>query len=89
MLLTSILATVGWADVVVNDILPDRWQLPFFARRRYWGYSVLGAVYWMHVYASIGAPIQGAQVVTWWYLSVGLLCGWYAWLAVVLHPDEP
>ena len=86
MVTLTVLTCLGWLDVVVNDLLPDRWQLPLLAWRRYWGFSALGAVYWMHAFAGIATGhTQGISVLLAWYLFVGFCCGWFAAVAVAHH----
>ena len=83
LLALSVLVCIGWADVVVNDVLPARWTLMAVRRREHMGYMLLGAVYWAQAMGSTSQHIQGSEVLLANYLMIGGVCCWYSWISVM------
>jgi hypothetical protein len=87
LLVMMALVAVGWLDVLINDFLPEVWQMRWAKSRRHLGYSFLAAVYLVKALASLEAEVDGATVMAGNYFGAALLCAWYTW-AAALRPHH-
>jgi len=78
----SIVVALGWADVIVNDVLPFG-HFRCAARLSHLGFMLLGAVYWMQAMAASAYANDGAWVLTVNYVVGGALCCWYGWASAL------
>lgn len=78
-----LMAVLGIADAVVNDILPERYVLPGVAQYRHLGYSVLGTLHLVYVYAMARASEVSWLTAQW--LTLALACVWIACFDTYYH----
>lgn len=78
-----LLAAIGVADVVVNDMLPPRFVLPGVDAYRHLGYMALGAMHLVYVYS-----MARSWLITWLaaqFLVAALGCIWIACFDTYYH----
>lgn len=83
LLAMSAIVCVGWLDVVVNDVLPDRFKLNWARTHEHLGYMVLGVAYWTQAMGGASTELAGATVLLLNYLAVGAVCCWYGWTSAM------
>lgn len=79
-------ALIGIADVIVNDLMPQKYALRRAARNRHSGFNLLGVLYVVMAVPGLQVDSAGAAGLVTYYVGVGLLCGWLAW-AMVIRSD--
>lgn len=79
----TIVTLAGLADAVVNDLMPESWQLECIQRNRHIGFMLLGAAYLVQAFAGLGNSPGGAHVLLANYVGVGGVCGLFAAAAAV------
>lgn len=87
LVLMTVVGMAGLADVVVNDLMPDRFRLPRTERNRHTGYNLLGALYLVQAMPGLRLDAAGAAGLIAYYVGSGVLCGWLAW-ALVIRDDK-
>ena len=85
----TVAVAVGLADILINDLLPRRFALPWAARNRHTGYNLIGALYLMQAVPGMALDSAGTPGLIMYYVGSGLLCGWLAWALVIRGRDEP
>ena len=78
------LVCLGWLDVLVNDIMPERMKLTPLRANEHLGYMMLGGVFWVQAMGSTSTELPGAGVLLANYLMVGGVCCWYGWTSAML-----
>lgn len=76
------LISIGWLDVIVNDILPESIQFDWAREKRHLIFSLIGLVYLLKAFVGAGAPSEGAWVLLIYYTSLSFICIWYTFAAV-------
>lgn len=74
---------IGYADVIINDMMPDRYSLPVAKHYRHLGYSLLAALYLLQAYVSVGDTMGPEDLLPFGYGLNALLAGWYSWTTAV------
>lgn len=74
---------VGWLDIVVNDMMPDRWHCRWAKRNLHRGYSVIAMLYLLQAYASLGDALGPEDLLALGYTVNAGISGWYAWTTAV------
>ena len=80
-------ALLGWLDVVVNDLLPERIVAHTLLKQRHFLYAVLGAAYLIKAFVgvsagSVGTDTAGSFVVLLSFLGTACICAWYVFTEV-------
>ena len=70
---------IGYLDVLINDILPDRYKFNLVKASRHLGYSVIGGLYMLQAFVSVGTTIGPEDLLPFGYLLNAFVCGWYSW----------
>ena len=83
LLAMSAIVCVGWLDVVINDVLPERFKLTWIRTHEHLGYMVLGVAYWSQAMGGAATELAGATVLLLNYLAVGAVCCWYGWTSAM------
>lgn len=74
---------VGWLDVLINDVLPDGWQIAFARHERHRGYAMIAGLYLLQAYASIGDAITADDLLPLGYTAQACIAAWYSWTTAV------
>ena len=74
---------IGYADVFINDMLPDRYSLPLAKHLRHLGYSLLAALYLLQAYVSVGDTMGPEDLLPFGYALNAILSAWYSWTTAV------
>ena len=73
------LVIFGWLDVIVNDLLSERWRILWVRSFRHLGFGMLAATYFIKAFAD--APLAFERKGGWaqmlLYVMSGLVCAWY------------
>lgn len=70
---------IGYADVLINDLLPDRFSLPAVKHNRHLGYSIIGGLYLLQAYVSVGDSIGPEDLLPLGYMLNAIMAGWFSW----------
>ena len=86
-LVFSVIVALGWLDVVVNDLLPERIVAHTLLKQRHFLYAVLGAAYLIKAFVgvsagSVGTDTAGSFVVLLSFLGTACICAWYVFTEV-------
>jgi hypothetical protein len=82
-LVMTFVVWVGYLDVFINDMLPDRYSLPVAKHMRHLGYSLLAALYLLQAYASVGDTLGVEDLLPFGYCLTAVIAGWYSWTTAV------
>lgn len=74
---------IGYADVLINDLLPDRFSFPVVKHYRHLGYSLLAALYLLQAYVSVGDTMGLEDLLPFGYCLSALMSAWYSWTTAV------
>lgn len=74
---------IGYADVLVNDLLPDRYSLPIAKHLRHLGYSLLAALYLLQAYVSVGDSMGPEDLLPFGYALNAVMAAWYSWTTAI------
>lgn len=74
---------IGYADVLINDLAPDRYSLPLAKHLRHLGYSLLAALYMLQAYVSVGDTMGPEDLLPLGYALNAILSAWYSWTTAV------
>jgi hypothetical protein len=74
---------IGYADVIINDMLPDRYSLPMAKHLRHLGYSLLAALYLLQAYVSVGNSLGPEDLLPFGYALNALMAAWYSWTTAI------
>lgn len=73
----ALCALLASADVLVNDVLPDRWRLPMTRRHHAHLYMACGASFLWQSFVAFASTLDSALPA--YYLGQAGLCGAVAW----------
>lgn len=82
-LVMTLVVGVGYLDVIINDMLPDRYSLPLAKHLRHLGYSLLAALYLLQAYVSVGDTMGPEDLLPFGYALNAILSAWYSWTTAV------
>lgn len=74
---------IGFADVLVNDLMPDRYSLPVAKHLRHLGYSLLAALCLLQAYVSVGDSLGPEDLLPFGYALNALMAAWYSWTTAI------
>ena len=74
---------IGYADVIVNDLAPDRYSLPIAKHLRHLGYSLLAALYLLQAYVSVGDSMGPEDLLPFGYALNAVMAAWYSWTTAI------
>ena len=77
---------MGLADIIINDLLPERWQLRFLLRHRHLGYIGIAALNLSYVFAM--ARADSLTVLAARYLLDATFCTFVAWGHVMANQPQ-
>ena len=83
LIVMSVLVCVGWLDVLINDVLPERVKLRCLREHEHIGYMVLGVAFWTQAMGGTSTQLVGAGVLLANYVLVGSVCCWYGWTSAM------
>lgn len=81
--LMAIMAVIGIADAIVNDVLPDKYSIPWVGQYRHIGYVILAVAHMVFVYV-----MARNHDVTWLaaqFITVAVGCIWIASFDTYYH----
>ena len=73
----------GFVDVLVSDLLPERYTGHWLARRRHLGYMLLAATYFVQAIPAASIGTAGFMALTMHYVGMGTICAWLSWSLVI------
>lgn len=79
LLALLVVTGIGYADVVINDLAPERFAWPLVKLNRHLVYSLIGGVYLLQAYVSVGESLGLEDLLSFGYGLNALLCGWFSW----------
>jgi MFS family permease len=74
---------IGYVDVVINDLMPDRFCVRLIKHKRHLGYSLIAFLYLVQAYASIGESLGPEDLLPLGYIMNGLMAAWFSWTSAV------
>jgi len=83
MLIMTSAVAIGYVDVLINDLLPDRFSFPMVKHFRHLGYSLLAALYLLQAYVSVGDTMGPEDLLPFGYCLSALVSAWYSWTTAV------
>lgn len=83
LVVMTMAVSIGYADVLVNDLLPDRYSLAVAKHFRHLGYSLLAALYLLQAYVSVGEALGPEDLLPFGYALNAVLSAWYSWTTAV------
>lgn len=79
LVLLTVATLVGYADVLINDLLPERFAWRAIKHRRHLGYSLIGGLYLLQAYVSVGDTIGPEDLLPLGYCLNAVMAGWFSW----------
>lgn len=71
---------LGYVDFLINDVLPVKFVIKFLKENRHLGYSLIGGIYMLQTFVSVGSCIGPEDLLPLGYLMNAFVCGWYSWV---------
>lgn len=81
--LLTLATLIGYADVLINDLLPEPFSLSVVRHNRHLGYSLIAALYLLQSYVSVGESLGPEDLLPLGYALNALLAAWYSWTTAV------
>lgn len=83
LVVLSVSTLIGWLDILVNDLLPDRFHWYAAKRHQHQGYALIAGLYLLQAYTSIGDSISVDDLLPLGYIGNAGIAAWYAWTTAV------